>query len=100
MAASDTDPDAAGALSIEREYGPDTTPTVAVLEAIAALEDTDATTLGDEFGLVLYDHLDPQALDALFASDTAAASVTVAFEADATYTATITPDRVTVARDS
>ena len=99
MAASDTDPDTAGATSIEREYAPDTAPTVAVLEAIAALEDTDATALGDEFGLVLYDHLDPQALDALFASDSAAASVAVEFEADATYTATVTPDRVTVARD-
>ncbi len=100
MAASDTDPDAAGATSIEREYGPDTAPTVAVLEAIAALEGTDATALGDEFGLVLYDHLDPQALDALFTSESAAASVTVEFEADATYTATLTPDRVTVARDA
>ncbi|MDG5759919.1 hypothetical protein QA600_11265 [Natronococcus sp. A-GB1] len=100
MAASDSDPDATGAPSIEREYGPDTAPTVAVLEAIAALEGADATALGDEFGLVLYDHLDPQALDALFASESAAASVTVAFEADATYTATVTPDRVTVTRDS
>lgn len=87
-----------GATRIEREYGPDTPPTVAVLEAIATLEETDPTALGDECGLVLYDHLDPQALDALFAG-ASGVSVRVTIEADATYGVRLTPERVTVARD-
>ncbi|AGB38912.1 HalOD1 output domain-containing protein [Natronococcus occultus] len=89
-----------GATRIEREYGPDTAPTVAVLETIAALEDVDATTLGDEFGLVLHDHLDPAALDAMFTSEFTRASVSVTIEAAVTYDVTITPECVTVDRDA
>lgn len=98
MALTDDDSTETGAPSIERAYDPDTAPTVAVLEAIAALEGTDATALHDEVGLVLYDHLDPQALDALFTSGSTAASVSVALEADETYAVTVAPDRVAVAR--
>lgn len=43
----------------------DITPSLAVVEAIADLAGVEPTALADEAGIVLYDHVDPDALDAL-----------------------------------
>jgi len=45
----------------------DTPPSLAVVEAIADLAEVDSTDLADETGIVLYEHVDPDALDALVA---------------------------------
>ena len=43
----------------------DRSPSRAVVEAIADLADVEPTALADEADIVLYDHVDPDALDAL-----------------------------------
>lgn len=40
-------------------------PSLAVVEAIAGLAGVDAEALGEEAGIVLYDHVDPDAIDRL-----------------------------------
>ncbi|MDZ5811377.1 HalOD1 output domain-containing protein [Halorubrum sp. AD140] len=45
--------------------GEDWSPSRAVVEAIAALAGVEPSALADETGLVLYDHVEPDALDAL-----------------------------------
>ncbi|GAA0516285.1 hypothetical protein SAMN04488066_12516 [Halorubrum aquaticum] len=40
-------------------------PSLAVVEAVADLAGVDPDALGEETGIVLYDHVDPDALDAL-----------------------------------
>jgi hypothetical protein len=45
----------------------DRSPSLAVVEAIADLAGVAPEALGDETGIVLYDHVDPDALDALVA---------------------------------
>ena len=60
----------AGATDFEtarvRHGGDGPAPSLAVVEAIAALAGVDSTDLSEEDG-VLYDHVDPDALDALIA---------------------------------
>jgi len=43
----------------------DTPPSLAVVEAIADLAGVEPTNLADETGIVLYEHVDPDALDTL-----------------------------------
>lgn len=43
------------------------TPSSAIVEAIAALEDVDPVALATEEGMALYEYVDPEALDALVA---------------------------------
>jgi len=43
----------------------DVTPSLAVVEAIADLAGVDPADLADETGIVLYEHVDPDALDSL-----------------------------------
>ncbi|MFC5136227.1 MULTISPECIES: HalOD1 output domain-containing protein [Haloferacaceae] len=42
-------------------------PSLAVVEAISGLAGTDAEFLAEEAGIVLYDHVDPDAIDAFVA---------------------------------
>jgi hypothetical protein len=48
--------------------GDDRSPSLAVVEALADAAGVAPEALGDEVGLVLYDHVDPDALDALVAN--------------------------------
>ncbi|MFW6316849.1 MAG: HalOD1 output domain-containing protein [Halorubrum sp.] len=57
---------------VTREYNRSTTsPSTAVIEAIASIEDTDPLSLSLGGTLTLHDHFDPDALDGLFAHETA-----------------------------
>lgn len=66
--APDHTPGDAGPEAVRVRHGDDDgpAPSVAVIEAIAELSDADPTDLSTE-GVVLYDHVDPDALDALVA---------------------------------
>lgn len=46
-----------------------TTPSMAVIDAIASAENTDLTTVSAELDTILFDHVDPEALDALVTGD-------------------------------
>lgn len=63
-------------LRIERTYTDETPPSIAIIHAIAAIENTDPRSLTEELGMTLYDHLDPEALDRL-ATDTTELTITV-----------------------
>ncbi|KKF39759.1 hypothetical protein FK85_26100 [Halorubrum saccharovorum] len=54
------------AVRVEHEDGP--SPSHAVVEAVAGVAGVDPIDLGDEEGILLYDHVDLDALDALVAS--------------------------------
>lgn len=47
--------------------GTDLSPSLAVVEAIADVAGVESVDLADETGIVLYDYVDPDALDALVA---------------------------------
>ncbi|MFW6316835.1 MAG: HalOD1 output domain-containing protein [Halorubrum sp.] len=48
----------------------DRTPSIAIVEALAGLTGVDPSALADETGIVLYEHVDPEAIDALVAHRT------------------------------
>ena len=54
----------------------DTSPSLAVVDAIAVVEDVEPTDLHQTLGTTLYDQLDPEALDSLV---TSASHVTISF---------------------
>ena len=68
--------------TVRVEHGcDDISPSLAVVEGIADLAGVEPADLADETGIVLYDHVDPDALDALVSSRPDAAvdvSLTVA----------------------
>ena len=76
----------------------DISPSLAVVEAIADLADVDPTALADEAGIVLYDHVDPDALDSL-AADRPAANVDVSFSVD-DYRVSVSDTDVVVRRSA
>jgi len=61
--------------------GDDISPSLAVVEGIADLADVEPVDLADEAGIVLYEHVDPDALDSIVnarLSDSVNVSFTVA----------------------
>ncbi|GAB3674859.1 HalOD1 output domain-containing protein [Halopiger thermotolerans] len=58
-----------------------TTPSQAIVEAVAAIEETTPVALACETGMTLYDYVDPEALDALIGADRTE-SVEVTFDID------------------
>jgi hypothetical protein len=72
-----------------------TVPSTAVIEAIAAVEDTDSIGLSGEYGITLYEHVDTDALDRLVSTErTTDIEVTIGVD---DYTVWVNPDRVLVA---
>lgn len=70
-------------------------PSTAVVEAIASVEDTDPAALSDEYGVTLYDHVDPDALDRLVSAEhTSDIEITLGLDG---YTVWVTPAKVLVA---
>ena len=47
----------------------ETTPSMAVIDAIASVENTEPTDVVEELDTTLFDHVDPEALDALITGD-------------------------------
>ncbi|WP_306059841.1 HalOD1 output domain-containing protein [Natronococcus wangiae] len=88
-------------MTVEHEYDSRVSPHVAVIDALASLENIEPTAVDTELGIVLYDYIDPAALNSLVTSGTETNDVEISFEIDSdeTYSVTITADRVTVARD-
>jgi hypothetical protein len=50
---------------LEMEYNPGTSPSTAVIEAIASVEDVDPVGLSTAGGVTLHDYVDPDGLDRL-----------------------------------
>lgn len=59
-----------GTLFRERYDWSETDPSLAILEALATIEETDPIALFSGRGRTLYDHVDPEALDSLVESAT------------------------------
>jgi len=72
---------ASGAVRVGHDCA-DISPSLAVVEAIADLADVDPVDLADETGIVLYEHVDPDALDALVADRPAGVDVDISFSVD------------------
>ncbi|MWV39932.1 HalOD1 output domain-containing protein [Natrialba sp. INN-245] len=63
---------------IEREYDPGTPASVAIVDELSTLEGTDLTP--DEVGFVLYEHVDPEALDRIVSDGDGDVVVSVAID--------------------
>lgn len=57
--------DSDDSVCVEHRYGAETAPSMAIVRAIAVIEDVDPMESPKELGIRLYDHLDPAALDQL-----------------------------------
>lgn len=66
-------------LRIEHTIDDETSPSVAIILAIAILEDTNPADLPEEVGMTLYEHIDPEALDRLITGETEG-EVTIDFD--------------------
>lgn len=66
----------------ERPHDERTPASIAAVYALAAALDTDPISCSTEFGYTLYDYVDPEALDALFAGDRSEGTVTVELSLD------------------
>lgn len=64
---------------LEHSYDTDRTASLAVVEAIATLEDTDPIEFASEFGTKLNDSIDPTALDTLTGIGDGTGTVVVEF---------------------
>lgn len=62
---------------IEHRYDGETPPSIAIVRAIAVIENVDPTNAPTDLGLTLYDHVDPTALDRLVAEAPESSAVTV-----------------------
>lgn len=71
------------------------TATIAVVNALSEAEGTDPMTLSEERGLCLYDYIDPDALDAVVASEPEEAGFQIDFFVD-DFAVRIENRRVTV----
>lgn len=67
-------------LRIEWTFDDETPPSIAIVQAIAIIENADPTELPSEAGITLYDHIDPDALDRLVGeTDVAAVTIDLGF---------------------
>lgn len=69
-------------------YEAEKPPSIAIVHAIATLENTDPTALPAECGVRLSDHIDPEALDRL-ATDNSDVAVTIELGLHADYRYTV-----------
>lgn len=67
---------------IEHTYDAETPVSVAIVQAICALENVDPMTAGTDLGFTLFDHVDPAALEAIVGDGTGTGDVVVTFEID------------------
>ena len=64
-------------IRIEHQYDGDTPPSIAIVQAIATIEDVDPMDSPTDLGITLYDHVDPTALDQLVTGNSGDSAVTV-----------------------
>lgn len=64
---------------IEHEYDAVTPPSIAVVEAVCAVENIDPMDMSSETAFVLGDHIDPAALDSIFEDGTGGKDRVVTF---------------------
>ncbi|MGQ3413332.1 HalOD1 output domain-containing protein [Natrinema sp. LN54] len=77
MPGPDRDPSDERPILVERSHDETTPASIAVVYAISAALDTDPIECTTEHGFTLYDHVDPEALDALMDENRQDAGVTV-----------------------
>ena len=86
---------------IEHEYDAETPASTAVIHAICAVTNVDPLEAPTELGFVLYEHIDPGALDTLLGDGTGDGETVVSFDiaGEQTYTVDISDDgRIEVRR--
>ena len=64
---------------VEHRLDGDTPPSIAIVRAIAVIENVDPIDSPTDLGIVLYDHVDPTALDRLITETTDSAAVSIDF---------------------
>lgn len=86
--------------TLEHEYDTKTPPSIAIVQAICALENIDPMTLPTEEGFILRDHIDPSALDALLGDSPGNGDTVVSFEIvhENTYAVDVSDDGHIVVR--
>lgn len=67
---------------LEHTYDEETPVSVAIVQAIAALENVDPVANPVDLGFTLYDYVDPSALEAVVGDGTGNGAVLVTFEID------------------
>lgn len=72
---ADSNPD--DQIRVEHQHDADTPPSIAIVEAIAAIENIDPTDFQANLGIRLYDQIDPEALNRLITGTSDGATVTV-----------------------
>ncbi|WP_408958132.1 HalOD1 output domain-containing protein [Natrinema sp. 74] len=77
MTDSDRDPPNGRPILAERTYDETTPASIAAVYAIATALDTDPIECSTELGFTLYDHVDPEALDALVTHNQREGTVTI-----------------------
>lgn len=69
-----------GPVVIEHEYDDETPASIAVMQAICALENVDPVAASTDLGITLYDHVDPESLDTVLATGTTDGEIVISFE--------------------
>lgn len=64
-------------LRVESDYDEETPPSIAIVRAIAVIEDVDPVDSPTELGITLYDHIDPTALDQFLTDRSDGTTVTI-----------------------
>lgn len=73
-------------IRVEHQYDSETPPSIAIVRAIAVIEDVDPMDSPTELGITLHDHVDPTALDRLVTeTDTSSVSVELTIHNDYRY---------------
>uniref|UniRef100_A0A7D5GJ94 Halobacterial output domain-containing protein n=1 Tax=Natrinema halophilum TaxID=1699371 RepID=A0A7D5GJ94_9EURY len=62
---------------VECRFDRDTPPSIAIVRAIAVIEDIDPTDSPTDLGITLYDHVDPAALDSIVTSGDTDSTITI-----------------------
>ncbi|WP_049923984.1 HalOD1 output domain-containing protein [Halopiger djelfimassiliensis] len=71
---------------VEHEYDAETPPSIAIVQAIAAIEGIDPMNSPAALGITLYDHVDTEALDRLVTDDSVGAiTIDLAIETERRY---------------
>ena len=69
--------EADASMRVEHQYDSDTPPSIAIVEAIATIENVDPMDSSTDLGITLYDHVDPTALDQLVTENSGDSALTV-----------------------
>ena len=92
--------DADDPVRVEHRYDSDTPASIAIVRAIAVLENVDPMDSPTDLGITLYDHVDPTALDRLVSEGdrTGAVTVDLTIHNDHRYAVRVRETRLTVER--